>query len=115
MNTWIGVRQLEGITVLEVVGRLTLSDGAAVLRQQVLEVIERGVSNVIVNVCEVPYVDSAGLGELVATHKAMANRGGQMMLVAPSKRVADLLRAARLDRVLSSFADEAEALRSFDA
>lgn len=113
VGTWVGVREAGGIPILEVVGRLTLSDGTAALRGQVLAVIEQGSANLLVNLAGVPYLDSAGMGELVATHKAMLGRGGRMKLLSPSQRVRDLLRASRLDRVLESFHDEAEALRSF--
>ncbi len=114
MATWVGVRQDGEVGVITIVGRLTLFDGVAVLREKVRDLVERGLPNVLVNLAEAPYIDSAGVGELLAAKKSLERRGGRLKLLKPDRAVRDVLRVSRIDRVLESFDDEAAALRSFD-
>jgi anti-sigma B factor antagonist len=111
--TWVGVRQAGEIAVISVVGRLTIADGCTDLREKVRDTAERGLKNLLLNLSEVPYVDSAGVGEVMAAKKVMERRGGRMKLLQPSRAVRDLLHTIRLDRLIDIFDDEAEAMRSF--
>ena len=114
MATWVGLRQAGDIVVISVVGRLTIADGCADLREKVRDTVERGLKNLVLNLSEVPYVDSAGVGEVMAAKKAMERRGGHLKLLQPSRAVRDLLRTIRLDRLLETFDDEAAAMQSFE-
>ncbi len=113
MATWVGVRQAGEVVVISVVGRLTMADGCLDLREKVRDTVERGLKNLLLNLSEVPYVDSAGVGEVMAAKKAMERRGGRLRLLQPSQPIRDLLRTIRLDGYLESFDDEAAAIRSF--
>ncbi|MGH9673441.1 MAG: STAS domain-containing protein [Bryobacteraceae bacterium] len=113
MATWVGLREVGDVAILSVVGKLTLSDGTQDVRMKVREVVDRGVRRLVLNLNDVPYLDSAGIGELVAAKKAMEHRGGQMKLLEPGKTVRDALRVVKLDRVLDFCQDEAAALASF--
>jgi anti-sigma B factor antagonist len=108
----VTTRESDGVTIMDVVGRIVLGDGTALLRDAVRVLLDQGKNRIILNLEKVNYVDSAGLGELVRTHTSIHNRGGKLMLVKPSKNVYDLLRISKLDRVLEIEQNEASALRS---
>jgi anti-sigma B factor antagonist len=107
------VRQVEGITVLDITGRITLGEGNIMLREIVQDFLEKGNKNILMNLSEVEYVDSAGIGELVRSFTAIRKRGGQMKLVNLNKKVQDLLDATNLHRVFDVHKDEATAVKSF--
>src|SRR5437868_6630837 len=109
------VRQADEIAIVDLGGRITLGDAACTLRDTVRELIQRGERRILLNLREVTYIDSAGLGELVGTYATMVNRGGQIKLVHADNKVRDVLRATKLSLVFENFADEPEALRSFDS
>lgn len=107
------VRQVEGITVLDISGRITLGEGNIMLREIVQGLVEKGNKNVLLNLGEVEYVDSAGIGELVRSFTTIRKQGGQMKLVNLNKKVQDLLEATNLHRVFDIHKDEATAAKSF--
>ena len=111
----ISSRTLEDVAILDVTGRITLGDGSAALREAVRKVIEDGTKKVLLNLHGVGYIDSSGLGELVGTYSSVRNRGGQVKLVNPSKRIQDLLQMTRLSLVFDVQTDEASAIQSFAA
>lgn len=106
-------RQLEGVTIVDVVGRITLGEGNVVIREIVRDLLEKGNRKIILNLGRVDYVDSSGVGELVRTYTTIRNQGGQLNLVNLSKRVQELLQMTRLHMVLPIAADEASAIKSF--
>jgi anti-anti-sigma factor len=114
MATWVGLREVGDVAIVSVVGRLTISEGSQDLRQKVHEAVARGLRHLLLNLSEVPYLDSAGIGEVVASMKVVERRGGRMKLLQPGKAVRNTLRMIKLDDVLQSIDDEAEALRSFE-
>jgi anti-sigma B factor antagonist len=109
----INIRDLGDAVVADVVGRIALADGSAMVRDTVKGLVEQGKLNIILNLNSVNFIDSAGLGELVRAHSSVRNRGGQLRLLNPSKNVHDLLRMTKLDRVFEIDQDEASALNSF--
>lgn len=107
------VRQSEDVTIVDFTGRVTLGDGSCKLRDTVRELIQRGDRRILLNMKDVTYIDSAGLGELVGSYATMTNRGGHIKLLHADNKVRDVLRATKLSLVFENFTDEAEALRSF--
>ncbi len=108
-------RQIADIAVVDVRGRITTGEGTLVLRQVVRELIDKGSKKILLNLYEVGYVDSSGLGELVKTYTTVCGQGGQLKLVQLSKRVQDLLQMTKLHAVFDIQPDEATAIQSFEA
>jgi len=109
------VREADGITIVDLSGRVTLGEGAGMVRDTVTRLMDRGDMKILLNLKEVTYIDSAGLGELVGSYATMANRGGQIKLVHAQNKVQDALRVTRLHGLFQTFTDEDTALRSFTA
>jgi anti-sigma B factor antagonist len=105
-------RQIEDVIVLDVSGRITLGEGNVILREIVRDLAEKGNKRIVLNLSEVHYIDSSGLGELVKTHTTMRNRGGELKLANLNKHVNDLLQMTRLAAVFDIQKDEASALQS---
>lgn len=106
-------RQMGGVTVLDISGRITLGEGNIVLRELVRDLSEKGAKAIVLNLGEVHYIDSSGIGELVKAHATMRNQGGQLKLANLNKRVHDLLEMTRLSAVFDIQKDEASAIKSF--
>lgn len=113
MKMQISTRQIEDIAVISVSGRITVGEGNVMLRETVLGLLDKGNKKILLNLHEVGYVDSSGMGELVKSYTTVKNQGGQMKLVNLSKRVHDLLQLTRLYSVFEVEADEASAIQSF--
>jgi len=111
----IKTKQLEDIVILAVTGRITLGEGNVMLREVVRDLADNGTKKVVLNLSEVNYIDSSGMGELVKTHTTMHNKGGQLKLSSLNKRVHDLLEMTRLSAVFDIHNDEASAIESFNA
>ncbi len=105
-------RQVGDIAILDISGRITLGEGNVMLREIVRELADKGNKKIVLNLGEVQYVDSSGVGELVKTHTTIRNQGGQLRLVNLSKRVNDLLQMTRLSGVFDIEKDEASAIES---
>ena len=106
-------RQVGDVTILEISGRITLGEGNIALREIVRELADKGQKRIVLNLGEVHYIDSSGVGELVKTHTTLRNQGGQLKLSNLSKRVQDLLHMTRLSAVFDVHKDEASAIASF--
>jgi anti-sigma B factor antagonist len=105
--------QVADVVIVDVSGRITVGEGNVALREIVRNLIESGNKKIILNLHEVGYVDSSGLGELVKTYTSVRNQGGQLKLVAISKRVHDLLLMTGLYMVFDIQPDQASAIQSF--
>jgi len=105
-------RHVEDVTIVDVSGRITMGEGNVMLRDLVRELVEAGHKKIALNLHEVGYVDSSGVGELVKTYTTVRNQGGQLKLVNPSKRVHELLEMTKLSAVFSIEADDASAIQS---
>jgi anti-sigma B factor antagonist len=108
-------RQVEDVAIVDVSGRITVGEGNVMLREVVRQLVEAGHKKIAMNLHDVGYVDSSGLGELVKAYTTVRNKGGQLKLVNPSKRVQDLLQMTKLSAVFTIEADEASAIQSFSA
>jgi anti-sigma B factor antagonist len=109
----ITTRELGEATVVDVVGRIALADGTALVRDTIRSLLEQRKQRIVLNLAAVDFVDSSGLGELVRSQVSIRSHGGQLKLVSPSKHVHDLLSITKLDRVFDIEQDEASALNSF--
>ncbi|HVO59905.1 MAG TPA: STAS domain-containing protein [Terriglobales bacterium] len=109
----IATRDVADVAIVDVSGRITVGEGNVMLRDTVRSLLDNGQRKILLNLHEVGYVDSAGLGELVRTHSTVRNQGGEMKLVSISKRLGDLLQMTRLTAVFDIQADEASAIQSF--
>ena len=107
-------RQVEDVAIVDVSGRITVGEGNVMLREVVRQLVEAGHKKIAMNLHDVGYVDSSGLGELVKAYTTVRNQGGQLKLVNPSKRVQDLLQMTKLSAVFAIEADEASAIQSFN-
>jgi len=106
-------RQVGDVTVVDAVGRITLGEGASTFRDTVRELVGSGHKKMLLNLAEVSYIDSSGIGEMVSGFTTVANQSGQLKLLNLTKRVKDLLQITKLYTVFEVFDDEAAAIRSF--
>jgi anti-sigma B factor antagonist len=101
------------VSVIDVAGRITLGEGSSALRDTVREMVGKGQKKLLLNLGDVSYIDSSGIGELVSGFTTVTNSGGQLRLVNLQKRVKDLLQITKLYTVFEVHDDEAAAVRSF--
>lgn len=106
-------RWLEPVIVLDVTGRLAAGDGVGLLKDKINSVTLQGHRQVLLNLADVPHIDSNGLGELIAAQTTVTRSGGEIKLVNLTARVQDLLAICRLSNVFETFDSEADALQSF--
>jgi anti-anti-sigma factor len=109
----ISERTVGGVTILDVHGNLTLGEGADRLRDKVRSLLQQGQRQFLVNLAAVPYMDSAGLGELVQTFATTTKQGGSLKLLHLTTRLHDLLVITKLTNVFDCFDDEPQAVKSF--
>jgi anti-sigma B factor antagonist len=107
-------REYSGITLVDLSGRISLGDGSALLRTTVRNLLEEGRTKIILNLGDVNYIDSSGIGELVSGFTAVRNRGGELKLLNLTKKVNDLLQITKLFTVFDVFTEESTAVRSFE-
>lgn len=111
----VSERTVNGVTILDVSGQVTLSDGADQIRDKVKSVLGEGKRKLLINLAQVSYMDSAGLGELVQAYSTVSKQKGQLKLLSPTKRLKDLLVITKLATVFDSYDDESAALSSYPA
>ena len=115
MSLKAAVRRVGDVNIIDLAGRITLGEGSGLVRNSIKELVNSGQKNILVNLKEVTYIDSAGLGELVGAYATVTNRAGNIKLLHPQSRVHDLLQVTKLYTVFIAFDDEEEALSSFAA
>jgi anti-sigma B factor antagonist len=115
MSLVLDTRQAGDVTILGVSGRITMGDGASALRTAILAMVKDGRQKILLNLANVTYIDSSGLGVLVFAFATQTNRGGELKLLNVMSRVKDLLLITKLYTVFDVFDDENAALRSFVA
>ena len=101
------------VTILDLKGKVTLGEGDEVLKDKINSLILQERKRILLNLESVPYIDSAGLGEIVRTYTTVSRQGGQLKLVNLTKRITDLLSITKLLTVFETFETEPEALKSF--
>jgi len=107
-------REVGTITVVDLSGRIALGEGSALLRKTVRDLLESGKTKIILNLGDVNYIDSSGIGELVSGFTAVRSRSGELKLLHLTKKVHDLLQITKLFTVFDVFTDETTAVRSFN-
>lgn len=113
MSLKMGTREVKDIMILDLSGQLTLGEASAALRDEVHDAVSNGFRKVLVNLAEVTYIDSAGLGELTAAYMSVKNREGTLKLVKLTKRVHDLMQITKLYTIFEVYDDERKAIASF--
>src|SRR5437764_4397885 len=106
-------RQIDGITIVDLSGRITLGEGSVILRDTSRELIGRGQKKILLNLGDVSYIDSSGIGELVSAFTTVRNQGGELKLLNLTKKVHDLLQITKLYTVFDIKDDETTAIKSF--
>ena len=108
-------RRVGDVVVLDVKGRVTLGEGDEILKDKVNSLLNQGSKKLILNLAQVPYIDSAGLGEIVRTYTTVSRQGGSLKLLGLTKRITDLLSITKLLTVFETYEAESDAVRSFSA
>ncbi len=113
MALTIASREVDGVTVVDLSGRITLGEGSVQLRDAIRELISKGQTRILLNLADVNYIDSSGLGELVSAYTTAKNQGATLKLLKLTKKVHDLLQLTKLYTVFDISDDEASAIASF--
>jgi anti-sigma B factor antagonist len=110
----IASREVDGVTVLDLSGRITLGEGSVQVRDAIRNLIGKGQKHILLNLEDVNYIDSSGLGELVSAYTSARNQGAALKLLKLTKKVHDLLQLTKLYTVFDIYDDEATAISSFN-
>jgi anti-sigma B factor antagonist len=108
-------RNVGDVVVLDLKGKITLGEGDELLKDKVNSLVNQGRRKILLNFGEVPYVDSAGLGEIVRTYTTVSRQGGSLKLLSLTKRITDLLAITKLLTVFETFDTESDAIKSFSS
>ena len=108
-------RAVGDVVILDLKGKITLGEGDELLKDKVNSLVNQGHKKIILNLADVPYVDSAGLGEVVRTYTTVSRQGGSLKLLNLTKRIADLLSITKLLTVFETFESEDDAVKSFSS
>lgn len=113
MSMKVSTRQVDGVTILDLSGRITLGEGSVQLRDAIRDLLTKGQKQILLNLADVNYIDSSGIGELVSAYTTVRNQGGELKLLNLTKKVHDLLQITKLYTVFDVKDDEASAIASF--
>jgi anti-sigma B factor antagonist len=113
VNLKLGSRVIDGITIVDCSGRITLGEGSVVLRDSIKDLLGKGQKKILLNLGDVNYIDSSGIGELVSAYTTVKNQGGELKLLNLTKKVHDLLQITKLYTVFDVRDDETTAVKSF--
>jgi anti-sigma B factor antagonist len=111
----VTTREVGQIAMVDLSGRIALGEGSALLRKTIRDLLEGGRTNIILNLGDINYIDSSGIGELVSGFTAVRNRQGELKLLNLTRKVKDLLQITKLFTVFEVYTDETEAVRSFNS
>ncbi len=113
MTMKASTRQVDEVTIVDLSGRITLGEGSVVLRDTIRDVVAQGHKKILLNLGDVTYIDSSGIGELVSAFTSVRNQGGELKLLNLTKKVHDLLQITKLYTVFDIKDDEAQAISAF--
>ncbi len=113
MSLKFDIRHVDNVAIVDLSGRLTMGEAAGMLRETIKEMIAEDQKHIVLNLGEVTYVDSSGLGELVGAFATVSNRGGRLKLLNLQKRIQELMQVTKLLTVFDVYDDEGKAVRSF--
>jgi len=114
MNLITSTRQVDGVTVVDIRGRIVLGDECAALRNLVSSLLDKGQKKILFNLGDVNYIDSSGLGHLVSAFTSVRKQGGELKLLKLTHKVHDLLQITKLYTVFEVLDDESAAIKSFN-
>jgi len=106
-------REVGAVTIVDLSGKISLGEGSALLRKTIRDLIEGGQTKILLNLGDINYIDSSGIGELVSGFTAVRNRNGELKLLNLTKKVHDLLQITKLFTVFDVYTDEGTAVRSY--
>ena len=106
-------RQVGGVTIVDLSGRITLGEGSVILRDTIRDLVSKGKNKILLNLADVTYIDSSGIGELVSAFTTVRNQSGELKLLKLTKKVHDLLQITKLYTVFDIKDDEAVAVQAF--
>jgi len=109
----IDERAVDGVTILDLQGKMLIGEGDELLREKINQLVENGTERIVLNLAEVPYVDSAGLGEIVRCYTTVSRKNGKLKLLHLTKRIHDLLSITKLLTVFETYDTEEDAVKSF--
>jgi anti-sigma B factor antagonist len=109
------VRKVGDVAVVDLNGKITLGENTGILRDELRSLLSQGTKNIVLNMADVSYVDSAGLGELVGAYTTATNQGGALKLLHLQGKMKDLMQITKLFTIFSAFDDEKSAVESFGA
>ncbi|HYR87593.1 MAG TPA: STAS domain-containing protein [Terriglobia bacterium] len=112
MSMVVNPRRLDDVVILDLSGRITIGEGTLILRDRIHKLLKGGDRKFLLNLADVDYIDSSGLGELVSSFTTVRNHDGQLKLLNLTRRVQDLLQITKLLTVFEAFNSEAEALKT---
>ena len=107
-------RAVDGVTILDLQGKMLIGEGDELLREKINSLVENGTQKIVLNLADVPYVDSAGLGEIVRCYTTVSRKSGKLKLLNLTKRIQDLLSITKLLTVFDTYDTEEEAVKSFE-
>jgi anti-sigma B factor antagonist len=113
MSMKVATRQVDGVTILDLSGRITLGEGSVTLRDAVHDAVAKGSKHILLNLENISYIDSSGIGELVSAFTSVKNSGGELKLLNLTKKVQDLLQITKLYTVFDIWDNEASAVTAF--
>ena len=113
MSVKLNTRQVGDVSVVDVAGRITLGEGSSALRDALRDMINKNQKKILLNLGEVNYIDSSGIGELVSAFTTVRNQGGELKLLNLTKKVHDLLQITKLYTVFDVKDDEKTAIKAF--
>ena len=112
MSMTLKPRRIDDVVILDLGGRITIGEGAVMLRNQIQKLLDAGDAKFLLNLADVDYIDSSGLGELVTSFTTVRNKNGQLKLLNLTRRVRDLLQITKLLTVFDTFDNETEAMKT---
>ena len=115
MSVKAAVRHSGNVAIVDMSGRITLGEGAGLLRGTIKDLVAAGQNKILLNLKDVSYIDSAGLGEMVGSYASVTHQGGDIKLLNVQSKVTDRLQITKLFTVFATYTDEDEAVRSFAA
>lgn len=113
MSLSTSMREVNGVVIVDLSGRITLGEASGKLRDTVRDLLSKGNKKILLNLGDVTYIDSSGLGELVSSYTTAANQGAKVKLLNVQKKVDDLLQITKLYTVFDSFTEESKAVSSY--
>ena len=113
MSFEASVRYAGDVAIIDLTGRIVLNDGSAAVREAIAKLRETGANKILLNLADVSFIDSSGLGELASAYARMNKDGGQLKLMNLPARIVDLLRITKLDTVLIAFPERARCAPEF--